>query len=144
MEEAVAKPAVLGDADIVEHRHVVPQPNVLKGAGNPQSRDLVRLEAGSRFAADTNLPLAWLVEAADQVEDRGLAGAIGSDQSDQFAVIEGDAEVADRRQATETLGSGRGFRGPEHGLAGLQSRSLFEPIEFLQPGEDIPQFLVPP
>ena len=104
VEEAVAEAVVLGDADVVEHRHVGPQADVLEGARHAQGGDPVRFEAGGRSPADADGAGAWLVEAADQVEDGGLAGAVGADQPDHFTLIEAHVEIGYCAQPAELMG----------------------------------------
>ena len=41
------------------------------------------------------------VEPAGEVEQRGLAGAVGADDADEFALLETERNIVDREQAAE-------------------------------------------
>ena len=43
----------------------------------------------------------WLVDAADQIEDGGLAGAIGADDGEYFALVHREADAVDGADAAE-------------------------------------------
>src|SRR5438128_9097679 len=47
---------------------------------------------------------AWLVEAGDAVEHRGLAGAVRADQRGDVAALRREAQVVDRNKAAEPHG----------------------------------------
>ena len=104
VHEAVAEAVVLGDLDVVQHRHVVPQPDVLEGPGHAQGCDLVRFHAARVDAADFDGPGRGLVEAADKVEDRRLAGAVGPDEGAHLAALQADGQLVHGQQAAEALG----------------------------------------
>jgi hypothetical protein len=51
--------------------------------------------------AETYLPAGRALESRENVDQRCLARAIGSDQAEDFAAFECEAYAADRRQAAE-------------------------------------------
>src|SRR4051794_14136841 len=76
----------------------------------PQRRDL--------FAEQENIALVDGQVARDQVEERGLAGAVGADDQAALAGLDGQRDAVDRRQATEGLVQVRDLK---------RSHSLFAP-----------------
>jgi hypothetical protein len=55
---------------------------------------LVAVEAGDILAIDPDRPAGWLVKAADQLQQGGLAGAGRADQGGKFAVFDGQVDAA--------------------------------------------------
>ena len=51
---------------------------------------------GAIAAADQHLPHAWLLEARNQAERRGLAAAARTDERDVFAGIDRKVEIVSR------------------------------------------------
>ena len=49
------------------------------------------------------MPLSGVLEAGDQIEDRGLAGAVGADQAQHLAAVELEADVVDGADTAEVL-----------------------------------------
>ncbi|OIQ70080.1 hypothetical protein GALL_483130 [mine drainage metagenome] len=99
------------DPNIVEHGKIWKQGDVLEGAADADFRDPVRWPPQDTLALQLNIARARLVESAQAVEERGLAGAVGSDQTkdltlthvERYAVQrndapEHDADVANRKQ----------------------------------------------
>ena len=58
----------------------------------------------SSAASSRTSPAGGRVDAGDDVEDRGLAGAVGADQPDQLARLQHQVQVAQRPQAAEVAG----------------------------------------
>ena len=52
----------------------------LEGAPKPKLRDVARLAADDRGSVEPDAPLLRTMHAADRVQQRGLAGAVGPDQ----------------------------------------------------------------
>ena len=78
--------------------------DVLEGSGNAQMGDLVR--AGVRDVVRSpvvvnNFAVLGLVESADAVEQAGLAGAVGTDDGEYFALFDFEAYVEQRSDAAE-------------------------------------------
>ncbi len=87
--------------DVVEHRHVAEQADVLERARDPQPGDPLRLRPRSSCRR-SGCPLGRRVDAGHHVEDRRLARAVRADQ----AVERGPARISsverlDGREAAE-------------------------------------------
>jgi hypothetical protein len=94
-----------GDAgpghDVLEHRHVREQPHALQGARDAEPGQLVRLEAGEGLAAPAERALVGGDEAADDVEQGGLAGAVRADDAEHLVRLDAQRDGVQRRQAAE-------------------------------------------
>ena len=86
---------------ILPHRHAAEQCQVLKGAAEAKRRHGVAWQAGGVGAGEGHAPLARPVDPADDVEERGLAGAIGADQPTDLAFLHREGDAAHRRDAAE-------------------------------------------
>ena len=85
---------VLRHADVVEHRHVVPQADILKGAGHAHGRNLMRLKTGMvGLTVKDNLPFSGVVKARGQIEYRCLARAVGANEAHKGVVFHGDGKI---------------------------------------------------
>ena len=94
VKQPVAQPVVLRHADVVEHRHVVPQADVLKGAGHAHGCDLMRLKACIvGLAIKNDLPFRGVVKARSQIEYRGFARAVGANKAHKGVVFHGDGKI---------------------------------------------------
>ena len=99
------------DPDVVEHRQIGEQRDVLEGAADADFGDPVRRARQDAPALDQNVAGARLVEPGEAVEQGGLAGAVRPDQAEDCALVhverhavqgndaaEHDADVANREQ----------------------------------------------
>jgi hypothetical protein len=97
------------------------QAEPLQGARDAEAGELVRPDPAQRPALPGDLPGVRSDEAADDVEQRGLAGAVGPDEAEHLAVadverhgVEGleaaerDADVAHTEQRLAAARAGRG------------------------------------
>ena len=50
---------------------------------------------------------AGAVDAGDEIEDGGLAGAVGADQADDLALLDVEGEIVDGAETAEVLGQTR-------------------------------------
>ena len=104
------------DADIVEHRKIGKQRDVLEGAADADLGDLVRRARQDAGAFHQDVAGRRLIEPRETVEQRGLAGAVRSDQAEDRALVhvegyaiqrddaaEHDADVANREQGSISL-----------------------------------------
>src|SRR6185369_9143873 len=64
---------------VVEHAHALEERHVLEGARHPEGRHVVGPELRPVTALEEDLAFVGLVEAADHVEEGGLARAVGAD-----------------------------------------------------------------
>ena len=71
----------------------------MPGAGPP-----VDGQAGEVLAVELTVPASVRGHAEHAVEERGLAGAVGTDQADPLAFVDVDADVVERDDAGEPLG----------------------------------------
>ena len=79
-----------------------------KVRATPAAVTLVRLRR-QRRAAVADLARGRDVEAGEAVEERGLAGAVGADQADDLAVVDGEVDVADGGETAEAHGDAAGL-----------------------------------
>ena len=96
---------VAANQEVVQHRGVLKQLDILKSARNAQRRHVLRCLRGQLDHAlrslVVNLARGGRVDAADQVEHRGLARAIGPDQREHFARFNVKAHVVDGQHAAK-------------------------------------------
>src|SRR4051812_39131765 len=73
----------------------------LEGAGDAEPRSFVRWQPADVPAGDVDAPPGGLLQSGDDVEGRGLAGTVGSDQPRDLTRLHGERHVADGGDATE-------------------------------------------
>ena len=83
------------------HRHLVEEADVLEGARDAHLVDLHHAEARRVVAVDQDGATRGCVDVGQQVEDGGLAGAVGPDEARDLRAAHGDVEVVDGNQAAE-------------------------------------------
>ena len=93
--------AVTAEADIVEHAQLMKQGRALKGPDQPQLGERAGFPARNVFPEIDDLAAGRRVEAADHVEGRRLAGAVGTDQAVDRARVHIEAEVVDGNDAAK-------------------------------------------
>ena len=116
-DDVAAGTGVGADPDIVEHREIGKQRDVLEGAADADFGDLVRRAGQDALALEQDIALAGLIEPGEAIEERGLAGAVRSDQAEDLALVhverhavqrddaaEHDADVANRKQGSNRTG----------------------------------------
>ena len=104
------------DANVVEHRQIGKQRDVLEGAADADLGDPVRRTRQDARAFHQDIAGARLIESGEAVEQRGLAGAVRSDQAEDCTLVhvegyaiqrddaaEHDADVANREQGSIAL-----------------------------------------
>jgi hypothetical protein len=102
--------------EIFEHREVFVDRRSLEFSSDTETYDLLFLAAGDFLVLELDRALRDLRPTADQVEHRGLAGAVRPDDDAQLALvdvevesvdglepIEGDADVLEREQKSVLL-----------------------------------------
>ena len=113
--------AMLADHHGFQHGQMRKQPDVLEGAGDALERALGRARVVHRLALECDLAGVGGQHAGDQIEERGLAGAVRSDQGVDVAGRHLDLEIVERVEAAEALGqpldrkAGGGGRALKHG-----------------------------
>gem|GEM_PF-5979154 len=95
---------VLAEADVVERAHVVEKPDVLEGSRNPKAGDLVRFQPGDWPPIKEHRSQCGSKQSGDAVEQRRLAGAVGTDESEHLAPRHLERHVVDGDQAAKALG----------------------------------------
>src|SRR5665213_2147510 len=88
---------------MLPHRHVGEQPDVLEGAGDAGARDPMWRLRGDPRAVEQHLAAAGAVRPGDDVEGRGLAGAVGSDDADDLVRPDLERDVGESLYAAEHL-----------------------------------------
>ena len=88
---------------VLDHRQAGKQADVLEGAGNAALRDLVRLETGKRRAVEFETAAVERINTRQQVEQGGLAGAIGADEAVDFTARNGKIHLGQRLHAAKAF-----------------------------------------
>ena len=114
--QTCALPILGADPNVVQHRKIGKQRDVLEGSADADFGDPVRRTRQDARAFHENVAGARLVEPAQAIEQGGLAGAIGPDQAEDLALMhvegdavqrddtaEHDADVANRQQGIPSL-----------------------------------------
>ena len=123
LENVVIRACVAGGENVVEHRLALEKANVLEGARHAFGHDVVGLvlqrlfalrllalgvighkTAADAVAAEEDLTLRERVNAGDEVEDGGLARAVGTDETVDLALLDLKGDVAHGGQTAEALG----------------------------------------
>ena len=76
----------------------------MKCAGDAEFDELVDAEAGDGTTVEGDGALGGLIHAGDEVEDSGLARAVGTDEADEFVFTDGEIDGVDGGEAAETDG----------------------------------------
>ncbi len=108
--------------DVLERRHFREQADVLKRARNAGLGHFVNGRGPVGFAGQFETAAVGCVEAGEDIEEGGLAGAIGADQAIDLAALDGDAHLAQGLQAAEALGNAGNF---EYGVCHVHSYFTF-------------------
>ena len=83
---------------------MIEQLDVLEGAGDTQAGHVVGRASGDVLAVEDDPAATRFVQAADQIEDGGFAGAVGAHQGEHFAGLYIKADAVHRFHATEGNG----------------------------------------
>jgi hypothetical protein len=102
------------DADVVKHRQIGKQCDVLEGTADADLGDPVWRPRQDALALHQDVAGTRLVEPAQAIEQRRLAGAVRPDQPEDLPLVhvegyaiqrddiaEHDADVANRKQGTD-------------------------------------------
>src|SRR5213075_1862799 len=110
------------DHHVLERGQVGEKANVLEGARDARSGDGMRGESPERASIEMKTAGIRRVHAGEQVEERGLAGAVRADQAEDLARGDGEGNVFQRLQAAEALGYAGHFDQRAHGVCSVSSR----------------------
>jgi hypothetical protein len=98
----VAVGAAMGaDPHVVAHRQVGEQRHVLEGAADADFGNAVRRALEDALALHQNIARARLIEPAETIEQRGLAGAIRPDQAEDLSLDHVERHAVQRDNAAE-------------------------------------------
>src|SRR5881394_1335260 len=86
-DDVAGRARVAADADVVEHRQIGKQRDVLEGAADADFSDAVRRPRQDAGAFHQDVAGAWLIESGETIEQRRLAGAVRSDQAEDGALV---------------------------------------------------------
>ncbi|MPM31753.1 hypothetical protein SDC9_78310 [bioreactor metagenome] len=87
--------------NVVRHRSVGEQPDVLEGTGHARLRKLVRLEPRHVAAFVGDRAGGGLVDARQHVEHGGFARAVGADDGNHLSLLERKVEIIHRAETAE-------------------------------------------
>ena len=114
------------DQQIVVDGIVRKNAGALKRADQSEIGDLVRLQSVERRSAIAHGAMGRIQKAGDDVEGRGLAGAVRPDQADDLALADREIHVRERNEPAEVHGHlfhAQCRRGSCHHACSLASRS---------------------
>jgi hypothetical protein len=100
---AVAQRPQHGAAQVLEHREVVEDVGDLEAARQALAVDLEGLEADDVLALEFDAAFGGRQARADQVEQRGFAGAVGADDGVALAAMDVEVDAADDFAGAEIL-----------------------------------------
>ncbi len=110
-KHAVLNLVVQADADVLFHRHVVEQADVLERAGNTELAGLHRVQTSRVLAVDENRAGRGLIDLRQQVKKTVVLPApLGTDQPADFRAPDGKVHVVDCLQAAELNAQMAGFQ----------------------------------
>ena len=89
------------DQQVLQQRGIGEQLDVLEGARDPQPGDHMRRRAGDVLPVKQQLAFGGIIDPADQIEDRGLAGAIRADDREDLTFLDSEAHRIDRADTAE-------------------------------------------
>lgn len=115
--EAFLGAGVAADEDVFQDGHVGEEPDVLEGACDAGFGDQVWF--GREYGAlVTDGAFGGDVQPGEAVEEGGLSGAVGADEADDFACVDGEVDVAYGGESAESHGDSGGLKDGGAGLGG--------------------------
>ena len=91
------------DHHVFDGRHVAEQADILERPCDAGFGDAIRFETDQIRAVEFELTAVRHIQPGEHVEQRGLAGAVRSDQPIDFPVLDGQRNIGERRQPAEAL-----------------------------------------
>src|SRR5215468_5514184 len=89
------------DLDVLDHGHAVEELGRLEGASDARARHPVWPDAIQPALADTKFARGRSIKAAEDVEERGLAGAVGADHPVHGPRYQAEVDAGEGGEATE-------------------------------------------
>src|SRR3546814_457940 len=129
--EALAAPALQGDANVFQRAHVREDRRDLKGPGETQASDLRRSQARDVLPLVDNAAGGRLEKLREKIEAGGLAGSIRPDQGMDGAARDREIDAAHGNEAPELLG--QALRGQDDVVAHFLPTPSWS-CRFLEPG----------
>jgi hypothetical protein len=102
------------DQQVVVNRQRIEQLRDLEGTADPQARNLARVQRRDVAAAEIDAAGAGFEITRHHVDERRLAGAVATDQSDDGVLFDGNVDVIRSRDRTETLVQALRFENDSH------------------------------
>ena len=99
-----------GDLHVLAYRHVAEEPASLEGAGHAVAPDPVGREPGDHLAAEQHLASSGDLESGHGVDKRCLASAVGADEAEDLALVQGLVHAVDGGKAFEADSHGARFQ----------------------------------
>ncbi len=93
---------VAPDQQVLQHRRMLEQFDVLEGARDPEFGHAVLREAREVAALEQDAARGRRIDESDQVEDRGLAGAVRPDNGVDLAALQFERDAIHGHHAAET------------------------------------------
>lgn len=100
---------VAPEEQVLDHRHLGEQLNVLERAGDAELSDEVGAMPHDRLALPVDVALLGSVHLGDGVEDRRLSCAVRTDDRKKLTLINVETHVMDGSDATKPQGDAVGF-----------------------------------
>ena len=88
---------------IFNDRHILKEPNVLKGPAHAQRGNLIRPPAGDFFTVKTHRSFFGGVDAGDHIEEGRFAGPVGADDAGNRATFQFEVNRVDGSEAPKTF-----------------------------------------
>ena len=123
-----ARAQVVRDDDVFPHRHGAENRGFLEGAHNAFAGHDMRCQIADALAPEQNLACAGLHKRGDQLEQRGLARAVGADDREDFALLDREADLVHRHQTAVAFCRAFDFEDGAHLRASLRSIRLSTPL----------------
>ena len=113
---AVAVALADGHAEIFQHRQPAEQLIDLEGARQPAPRPLGLRRFGDVLAIEQHTARRRLERAGDQIDQRGLAGAVRADERTPRAALQSEVDIARHLQRAEAAIESLDLQGVGHSL----------------------------
>src|SRR5206468_2601334 len=84
-----------GDLDVLAYGQTGERPAVLERAREPEAATAVRAPRGDVASLEGHGAGRWKVEASEDVDERGLAGAVRPDQAHDLVAVELEGDVSE-------------------------------------------------
>ena len=104
LQQAVTDLAVEGDFYVVQYGQFREQPDILESPGDAHLGHLIGFLPIDFLTVEGDDPFGGFIHPGEHVESRGLAGPVGTDQTDQFPLVDLHGQVGHGAQAAKDHG----------------------------------------